>query len=228
MFTTLSLFLLALLGTAAQGQPGRPDGPPVEVFDIEVVVHVVRPSPLTGARDSARPPEPIVGRENIPGSASSRQRDKPTVASRSAELSRVAGRGPSHPPAGGSSPLYRYDYRLKVRNTGAKKVKSILWEYQVLAPAGAPDPARRLFLCAAGIKPGADKRLSVQTPLAPFNVVSADGPGDQPPLAKAVVNRVEYADGSTWRRGDWEQSDSEVARAVDAGRRLRGGECVVW
>lgn len=228
MVMMLSLLLLLLLVTPAQGQPGLADGPPVELLDLAVVVRVVRPQQSTGGRDHPRPPESINSREDIPGNSSSARKDKPTVASRSAELSKIAGRGPSYPPAGGSSPVQRYEYRLKVRNTGAKKVKSILWEYQVLAPAAASTLSRRHFLCAAEIKPGADRKLSVTSPLAPFNVVSADGPGDQSPKMKAVVNRVVYADGSTWQRGDWEQSESESAGAGDGGRSLRGGECAVW
>ena len=223
----ITLALLALLAAQAQERTGGPDIPPVELLDLEVNVHVARPRNLHDPRAPARPPGPIASRDDIPGNAGSSRSDKASIASRSAELSKAAGRGPGHPSASGSSPAQRYEYRLRVRNRGSKKVKSVLWEYQVVEAPEALPQARRLFLCAAGLKPGADRGLSVWTPLAPYNVVSAADSG-APPRVRAVVNRVEYADGSAWQRGGWEQPESERGGVGDAGRRLRGGECVVW
>jgi hypothetical protein len=97
-----------------------------------------------------------------------------------------------------------YDYKLKVRNTGAKAVTSLLWEYQSGDTNAPQDVPGQQFECREKVKPGAAKSLEVFSPSPPTRVVSASGGGDAGvSAATPVLDRVEYADGTSWERAGW-------------------------
>jgi len=224
---TLLLLLLLPLVTTAQEPAGRTDGPPLEVIDADVKVH----PPPRNVKGPPAPPAPM-STSDIPGrrSSTSRQSNTATNPSRAAELNREderwerrtmsRSRGVNVPRTG---PLY--EYRLRVRNVGSKKVKALLWEYRVVdAPASTAPAARRLFMCTEELKPGESKRLRAWTPSAPVTVVSADAAGGTP-KAEAVINRVEYADGTVWQRAGWEPGEAKGDDPVESGRKSTRGEC---
>jgi len=232
MKTLLFLLLLPLV-TTAQEPAARPDGPPLEVLDADVKVHPP-PRSVKGPPGSGAPPAPM-STGDIPGrsSSTSRQSNTATNPSRAAELNREEERrerstmsrrrGVTVPR---TSPWY--EYRLRVRNVGSKRVKSLLWEYRVVdAPAASAAATRRLFQCAEELKPGQSKRLRAWTPSAPVTVVSADAAGGTP-KAEAVINRVEYADGTVWQREGWEPGEAKTVNPEEAERNKRksGGECL--
>lgn len=228
MVTLLSLLLLAQLATPAQERPARPDSPPVEVLDAEVNTYAIQPRNVPDRRGPPPAPGPISSSDDIPGRGTSARAVKPSVARRSTELGAVDSRGRRPPAAGEPSSDYRYEYRLRVKNVGSKKVTSLLWEYRPIDPSGASVNSRRLILCEEALKPGESKRLRVWTPLAPVNVVRAETAGDGLLKAEVLVNRVGYADGSAWQRAGWEQQSDPKGGPGNSGRRLRGSECVVW
>jgi len=124
---------------------------------------------------------------------------------KSVQESRAAAPGPSEV----------YEYRARVRNDFAKPVEVVFWEYQFAEASNPDNPSRRQFLCGVGIKPGKEKELLALIGSGPTPVVSAETLGAAAAPAyreKAVVNRVEYADGTIWQRKGW--SFAEVRTAV--------------
>jgi hypothetical protein len=96
-----------------------------------------------------------------------------------------------------------YFYRLQVKNSSPKIVKSFAWEYQ---PTATPDPLDRQFYCAIKAKPNESKELELFSPLAPSWVVDAAHAGDKKEkvsLATVIINQIEYTDGTVWKRKGW-------------------------
>jgi hypothetical protein len=138
-----------------------------------------------------------------------------TIDARSAAMEKSVQEARAAPRA----PSEVYEYRAKVRNYLSKQVEVVFWEYQ-FAEAASPDgPSRRQFLCGVNIKPGKEKELLALIGSGPTPVVSAESLGAAAAPThreKAVVNRVEYADGTIWQRKGWSFAEirSAVARAT--------------
>jgi len=116
-------------------------------------------------------------------------------------------------------PVEGFAYRAKIHNASAKLIEVIFWEYQFKETADSTAVARRQFLCAVSIKPEKDKELQAFSLSGPPEVVSVDTLAQKSASAgeeKAVINRVEYADGSIWQRKDWKFGEVRLgyARAV--------------
>lgn len=95
----------------------------------------------------------------------------------------------------------QYFLRLEVKNVGANIVKNIVWEYQ---PPGEPtDYELRQFICTMKAKPNETKTFELVSPISPVKVVQADAKTGEAKDGKVVINRIEYADGSIWKRKGW-------------------------
>lgn len=103
-------------------------------------------------------------------------------------------------------PQKGFAYKVKLRNGGTKTIKRLFWEYRFSDPATSETVSRRQFVCSVQIKPQAAKSLEAFSLSPPSNVVNAaaldSGNGDGL-SSKIVINRVDYADGSSWQRPDW-------------------------
>ena len=122
-----------------------------------------------------------------------------TLEARSAEMDRNVQE------ARGPKPVDGFAYKLKVRNGSSKVADIVFWEYQFNNPASPGTPTRRQFLCAVKIDPNKTKDIQAFSLLAPGILNAAGGENDasNPLQEKAVINRVEYVDGTIWRRKDW-------------------------
>jgi hypothetical protein len=112
-----------------------------------------------------------------------------------------------------------FDYRIKVRNTSAKVVEIIFWEYQFSDPSNPQAVTRRQFLCGVQIKPDKGKELQAFSVSGPSEVISVERLANNSTDSfreKVLINRVEYADGSIWQRKDWRFAEIKLtyARAV--------------
>ena len=108
-----------------------------------------------------------------------------------------------------------FAYKVKVRNTSAKVVEVLFWEYQFEEAADPSNLARRQFLCGVQIKAGRDKELLAWSASGPNGAISVDSlanRAESPYRERVVVNRIEYADGTIWQRRDW--NFGEVRAAV--------------
>jgi hypothetical protein len=115
-----------------------------------------------------------------------------------------------------------YFYRIQVLNTGGKAVKGFAWEYR---PSDEPDPSNRQFFCVVNAKPNEKKEFELFSPLAPSRVVDASKPADKPSSEKKdkiIVNKIEYMDGSVWKRPAW----NPATFAVEDTNKVGSGKCI--
>jgi hypothetical protein len=112
-----------------------------------------------------------------------------------------------------------YFYHLEVKNNGSRLIKSFAWEFE---SSGVPDPSDRQFFCVVNAKPNQKRQFDLFTPLAPSRVVNVATASEKPGNSKGVVviNKIEYADGTTWVRPGWNAAtfSSEATLKVEAGR----------
>ena len=118
--------------------------------------------------------------------------------------------------ASSRGPTQVYEYHAKVRNDFAKQAEIVFWEYQFAEPAKPENVTRRQFLCGVNIKPGKEKELLALSASPPSTVVSAGSlsqSAGETYIEKAVVNRVEYSDGTIWQRKGWSFAEVRAALA---------------
>ncbi len=95
-----------------------------------------------------------------------------------------------------------FAYQAKIHNASKQVVEVVFWEYQFSDSANPGEVTRRQFLCGVNIKPDKDKELLAFGVSGPPNTVDAKAPGGSL-QEKVVINRVEFADGKSWMRKDW-------------------------
>lgn len=112
------------------------------------------------------------------------------------------------PPVPDSPPTVRpwsgYIYEFTVRNTGSKTIRKLAWEYSFTDAATGRKVGRRQYKSDVKILPGMTAKVVVRSSLPPIGTVNAalgDGNGgpDKSP-EQMVINRIQYADGSIWKR----------------------------
>jgi hypothetical protein len=91
--------------------------------------------------------------------------------------------------------VFKYRATAKVRNSGAKAVKEIEWDYVFVEPEGGKELKRYRLQSKQAIEPGATATLSKDVSIKPGENTRHLTAGRQ----RVVVTRVEYADGSVWK-----------------------------
>lgn len=115
----------------------------------------------------------------------------------------------------------QYLLRLAVKNVGPNVIKSIVWEYQPSSETANYD--LRQYVCTMKAKPKESKTFELVSPYNPVKVVQADAKTGQPKDGKVVINRIEYADGSIWKRKGW-----SVLIPSDMTEKMGNGKCVAF
>ena len=119
------------------------------------------------------------------------------------------------------TPPRQQDYylmRLEVKNVGENSIKSIVWEFQpTVQPA---DYELKQYICKVKAKPKESKTFELLSPFSPVKVVSADKKAQE---GKVVINRIEYADGSVWKRKGW-----SVLIPGEMTDQMANGKCVLF
>jgi hypothetical protein len=105
-----------------------------------------------------------------------------------------------------SKPTDMFRYRVSLKNTGLKMVKLVIWDYQASYTDDFADSSHRLFRCSAKIKPNQSERFEGFSILPPIRVVNA---AETPKTfrERIVIDRIEYDDGSSWRRSTWHEPE---------------------
>lgn len=98
-------------------------------------------------------------------------------------------------------PVEYYQLRLELKNTGPNVVRSLVWEFQ--PTAGPADYQPKQYLCALQVKPKEKKTLEIWTPYVPVKLISVDERKDALKDGTLVINQIEYADGSVWKKRGW-------------------------
>ena len=93
-----------------------------------------------------------------------------------------------------------FRYKVTLKNTGLKMIKSISWDFQGSFTEDFADTTHRQFRCTAKLKPNSTERFEGQSILPPVRVVSAS---NKTFIQRVVINRIEYDDGTIWQRSEW-------------------------
>ena len=102
-----------------------------------------------------------------------------------------------------SPPRYGFMYKLSVRNTGTKAIKSLDWDHIFFDPDMKAETGRHQFTGDEKIGPGKQKEFNVFISAPPSHTISVDklNKGERETVGeRVVIMRIQYADGSVWQR----------------------------
>jgi len=138
-----------------------------------------------------------------------RDPNQDTIDGRSAALEKSVRSAEKAPP----KTVDAFTYQAKIHNASQQVVEIVFWEYQFVDPGNPEGMTRRQFVCGVNIKPDKDKELQAFSLSGPPNAVSAASlaKSASPFQEKVIVNRVEFADGKSWMRKDWNASEIKSA-----------------
>ena len=106
----------------------------------------------------------------------------------------------------GSKTVDGFAYRAKIHNVSTKVVEFVFWEYQFIDSANPGEVTRRQFLCVGNLKPDKEKELQAFSVSGPPKTVDAKTPNSSL-QEQVIINRVEFADGKSWMRKDWNANE---------------------
>jgi hypothetical protein len=112
-----------------------------------------------------------------------------------------------------------YFLHLEVKNTGTNVIKNVVWEYQPTAETA--DAELRQYVCSLKAKPNERKTFELITPFSPVKVINAETKPGQPKDGRVVINRLEYSDGTIWKRKGW-----SVLIPADVTEKIQNGKCI--
>jgi len=159
----------------------------------------------------------IRGAQNPGGSITTPITDNRDLGSRRADL-RVMEKKAA---VSAEKPVDNYQLRLELKNVGANVVRGLIWEFR---PTAGPDDFQpKQYLCALQVKPKEKKILDIWTPYIPVKVISADERKDALKDGTVVINKIEYVDGSVWKKPGWNYS-----LPADSLQKLAEGKCSVF
>ena len=132
-----------------------------------------------------------------------------TVDTRGAELEKSV-RSAQKP---GTRAVDAFAYQAKIRNLSKQAVEIVFWEYQFADPANPANVSRRQFICGVNIKPDKEKELQASSLSGPTASIDAASPATSanPLQEKVIINRVEFTDGKSWMRKDWNANEIKAA-----------------
>ena len=109
---------------------------------------------------------------------------------------------PESPPV--LRPWFGFVYEFTVKNTGAKTIRQMVFEYVsfdslVTGPGLQRTVRRRPYKSKMKIRPGMTAKIVVHSSLPPMGTINAQNPGDQS-AEQMVIQRIKYTDGSEWQR----------------------------
>lgn len=228
MKTTLLLLVLLMLIPQGQKSVISTDGVPVEVVSFRWSKERREVSQDTEGSipAAAMIPQNKNFEKNRRANTSPGERDPnlDTIDGRSAALEKAVQASRAAKPVDG------FAYRAKVHNASPKLIEIVFWEYQFRESVSATTLTRRQFLCGVSIKPEKDKELQVFTLAGPSDVISVDTLAKKTansPEEKAVINRVEFADGTIWQRKDWSFGEVRLGYARAMATPWAEGTCKV-
>ena len=105
------------------------------------------------------------------------------------------------PPA--RSVVITYVYKIKVKNTGSKAIKSVEWEYQFLNPQTLDVMGYRRITSDTKLSPGKTKKLERRFTRQPTILVNAnqlDKKYRDQFTERVIIHRIQYSDDSVWQR----------------------------
>lgn len=95
-----------------------------------------------------------------------------------------------------------YEYKVHVKNTGAKVMTNLTWTYVFVDPASQKEIRQYIFQSKVKIDPGKEKKLLAFGDFPPPRVASIKGMSknnEQAWIEKVNITRIEYSDKSVWQ-----------------------------
>jgi len=192
----MAMLVFSLLGVVMAQAPADPNPAP-DIVVIETDFRRV-------IRNPALDDDPLrAGRETIEFEQAKRE------TARINQVMRDLGRDPIPPPTKSSSgirmgnPSVMYVYEAKIRNTGTKALRVVVWHYAFFDTDKRAEVGRTSCTSKVNVRPGKTADLVGTSRQPPVGVVDVSKSGKELKGAYAervVITRVEYSDGSFWQR----------------------------
>jgi hypothetical protein len=199
------IFPLILLISTGVAQTPSPDAGPVSVVSFKWS-KIQRASPASSSNPlPARAVSPNdknferTSRVNDP--AGFRDPNADTLDARGQELEKNARSANTSTAKGADA----FSYQAKIHNSGQSVIDVVFWEYQFIDASNPANGTRRQFLCGISLKPDKDKDLQALSSLGPTTINAASGASSV--QERVIINRIEFADGKSWMRKDWNASE---------------------
>ncbi len=192
----MAMLVFSFFGVVMAQAPADPTPPP-DIVVIETDFRRV-------IRNPALDDDPLrAGRETIEFEQAKRE------TARMNQVLRELGRDPLPPPTKSSSglrmgnPSVTYVYEAKIRNTGARTLRTVVWHYAFFDADKQEEVGRTSCTTKVNLRPGKTADLVGTSRLPPIGVVDVSKSGKQIKgtyAERVVITRLEYGDGSFWQR----------------------------
>ena len=96
-----------------------------------------------------------------------------------------------------------YLYKAKIRNTGTKQIRNVIWHFILIDSATETEVGRHRFIGKVSIKAGKSAELVARSRTPPARIVRAGKSSEELPgkhTERVMIERIEYDDGSVWQR----------------------------
>jgi hypothetical protein len=100
-------------------------------------------------------------------------------------------------------PIPMYEYQVKVKNTGSRMIKAIYWEYIFVDPDSGKIMGKHKIASKVRIAPGKTAELKAVMRSQPAPIVDINRLDEKLRdqfAEQVVIHRIEYKDGSPWKR----------------------------
>ncbi|PYS25322.1 MAG: hypothetical protein DMF72_02015 [Acidobacteria bacterium] len=213
MFLLLPL-LAILFSSGSIEQTPTPDGNQVAVLGFKwsktrQTIDTSTPERIAPARAMIQDNKNFERNVRVNDPAGVRDPNQDTIDGRSAALEKSV-QSAEKPP---SKTIDAFTYQAKIHNASPQVVEIVFWEYQFVDPGNPESVTRRQFVCGVNIKPDKEKELQAFSLSGPPNAVSAASlaKSASPFQERVIINRVEFADGKSWMRRDWNAAEIKAA-----------------
>lgn len=96
-----------------------------------------------------------------------------------------------------------YLYEAKIKNTGVKTIRTLVWDYILFDPETEFEAGRHRFIGRVSVRAGKTATLVGRSRTPPTRIVQATKSSKELPgkhAERVVVDRIEYDDGTFWER----------------------------
>jgi len=216
----LILLLILLLGFLGQIAAFPQDETPAVVISFKWIP--TRQTAKTKEAPSISPPPEMTAANKSAGRAARVNNplipdpNEQTIDGRSAAIDKAVQQARSGTPR----VVEGFVYQARIQNKANKNIEIVFWEYQSIDPSNPTSVTRRQFLCGVKIKAAKESELKAFSLLGPSDVINAASAGNQSQSQmqeRAVVNRLEFSDGTIWQRRDWSFAEIRASykRAIE-------------